>query len=335
MRLQFLSAVVVGLVLVGSGCGEVDQGGQAGGDPGVHASGPQISDIVGGGPGGMLEDSVWIHGTGLAEATVVLEARGVEQELEVLETFSDRILARLPENVEDGRADVVVRAMERSDRAPVWLLRGERGQDGEPGAAGEMGPAGPQGERGIPGEKGEKGDQGEQGPVGPVGPMGPMGQIGFTGPRGPQGVPGPQGSQGPRGPKGEDGFVGGDYLSVGNGVSSLGTSWTTIGSVKYVTAPSYAGIFLLGQATVQNNSNMLPGAGEVVELAIQVGNLMVSEPVRVSITSKEKVTATVLGYSPSGATAGLRAVKLVARCVKTCSGMSILSGGKIMAMQTY
>jgi hypothetical protein len=119
-----------------------------------------------------------------------------------IKSYNQReIVARLPENIEDGDYKLV-----------VSIGRGNKCQDEyclTVGAMGAEGPPGPQGPQGPQGPKGDKGD---------TGMPGPQGERGLPGPPGPQGQPGPQG---PEGPAGQPGVLGWLILSVKANINTV------------------------------------------------------------------------------------------------------------------
>src|ERR1022692_3417817 len=96
------------------------------------------------------------------------------------------------------------------------------GATGPTGRTGATGPTGPTGPAGSNGTNGTNGANGANGPTGPIGPGGP------TGPQGPQGLQGLQGIQGNTGPTGltwQGAWSSNTSYSIGNGVSSNGSSY--------------------------------------------------------------------------------------------------------------
>ena len=110
-------------------------------------------------------------------------------ELVVLESGPEQIVAQLPAGIEPGTYRLVVSRGRRggSEAGSFDLSIGGDDSTGPPGPAGPEGPPGP---------------------TGPEGPPGPLGPTGPTGPQGMPGVPGPTGPTGPTGPSGRDGLSG-------------------------------------------------------------------------------------------------------------------------------
>lgn len=344
MRIPFVKTWLIGLVLAAAGCSEVvdtpaqwrGQGREGVEEPQRPA--PRIDDIVGGGPGGSLRDTIWIHGEELLGSSVHIEVDGESREIAVVESYSDRILARLPDDVEPGRTDVVVRRMEHSDRASVWLLQGERGERGERGEQGPQGERGETGSAGLQGEKGEKGDKGEPGERGPEGPMGLRGPVGPAGPMGPAG---PRGDRGLKGERGKDAYFEADLLQVGTGASNttLTTTWRRVGSTRMVTVSRASSLYFVGEAMAAANSSgsayFLPKA---VEFAIRVnGSIVPNSSATLYFARVDTAARTVMGYKHfTGAQPNGVSVELVARCASgTCSGIGIPNDLKIMVLQAH
>lgn len=144
-----------------------------------------LSEIVGNGRNGQIQDGITIRGDHFDKDTKValLDTSGGKiAELTLLSLTSDEIQAALPVNIAPGDYRLQVTKGTTVLSAELTLLQGPQGPAGPKGDTGDTGPQGSQGLQGIQGAKGDTGD---------------------TGPQGSQGIQGTQGVQGEQGPKGD------------------------------------------------------------------------------------------------------------------------------------
>ena len=139
---------------------------------------PQISAVVGNGPGGRVHDGIIISGSKLAGGTAKISSGGDIAVL-VTDASSDaRITAHFtaPMFISTG-ATLTVTTSSGSASAAVQVLLGEAGPTGAPGVAGATGASGAIGPTGPAGVTGAQGIPGTAGALGPTGPAPSLGSV--------------------------------------------------------------------------------------------------------------------------------------------------------------